>query len=132
MQATTLKLVATAAMTATLALANTNGAAAKSSCKGLNKLMCEARSSCVYVPSYKTKAGSRVDAYCRSKGGKGKTSSKLLDSLTGKSSKKTKTKDKSKEKKSSIWKKLLSDDYDEPKSKKKKTSKKSSSSKSKK
>lgn len=42
-------------------------AAGKSICKGLVKAQCGANTSCSWVKSYKTKAGKKVAAHCRSK-----------------------------------------------------------------
>ncbi len=61
-------------------------------CKGLSKSKCESNSDCSWVKSYKTKAGKSVDAYCRTKSGKGKKTSAATDT-TKKSSSTQKTTD---------------------------------------
>ncbi|MEW8689544.1 MAG: chromosome partitioning protein ParB [Candidatus Thiodiazotropha endolucinida] len=39
-------------------------------CKGLSKPSCNASGNCTWVNSYKTKTGTKVGAYCRTKSGK--------------------------------------------------------------
>ena len=58
-------------------------------CKGMSKSKCESSSDCSWVKSYKTKAGKTVNAYCRTKSGKGKKTSTSTD--TKKSTDKSKT-----------------------------------------
>ncbi|MBW9265456.1 MAG: chromosome partitioning protein ParB [Candidatus Thiodiazotropha sp. (ex. Lucinisca nassula)] len=81
-------------------------------CKGLSKSSCNTSGNCTWVNSYKTKTGTKVGAYCRTKSGK-KTMA------TEKQKKKTKA---VKEKKS---KKSKKDKKDSKKSKDKKKQKSS-------
>lgn len=73
-----------------LALAVPSAGAAE--CKEMSQSQCEKSSSCSYVKGYKTKTGTKVDAYCRNKGGKKKSSSSKgsKDSSKSKSSSKSK------------------------------------------
>jgi hypothetical protein len=48
------------------------GAAEAAECKGKSKSACGSDASCTFVKSYKTKTGTKVDGYCRKKGGKAK------------------------------------------------------------
>lgn len=61
-------------------------------CKGMSKSKCESSSDCSWVKSYKTKTGKSVNAYCRTKSGKGKKTSASTDT-TKKSSSTKKTTD---------------------------------------
>ncbi|PID75069.1 MAG: chromosome partitioning protein ParB [Deltaproteobacteria bacterium] len=65
-------------------------------CKGLSKAKCEKADDCSWVNSYKTKTGSTVEAYCRSKpttSAQKKTTSKKKASDTKKKSTTTKKKE---------------------------------------
>lgn len=43
-------------------------------CKGLSKSSCNGNAGCSWINSYKTKTGTKVDAYCRTKPKKAKAS----------------------------------------------------------
>ncbi|HFC52900.1 MAG TPA: chromosome partitioning protein ParB [Gammaproteobacteria bacterium] len=76
-----------------LALALSAPAVGASPCKGLTKGRCTAKASCSWVDSYKTKNGTRVKGYCRSKPGKGSSAT------SGSKAKKVSTKGKDAKKK---------------------------------
>ncbi|MES9829551.1 MAG: chromosome partitioning protein ParB [Candidatus Thiodiazotropha sp.] len=86
-------------------------------CKGLSKSSCNASGNCTWVNSYKTKTGTKVGAYCRTKSGK-KTAAE-------KQKKKTKTVKEKKSKKGKTDKKTKESKKDSKKSKDKKKQKSS-------
>jgi hypothetical protein len=73
---------------------------ASKACKGLSQAACSKKSDCSWVKSYKTKTGSQVSAYCRTKSGK-KSSAKAKTNkeVKSKSSKVSTKKDKKEKKK---------------------------------
>ncbi|MET0108028.1 MAG: chromosome partitioning protein ParB [Candidatus Thiodiazotropha sp.] len=90
-------------------------------CKGLSKSSCNASGNCTWVNSYKTKTGTKVGAYCRTKSGK--------KTATEQQKKKTKTVKEKKSKKSKADNKTKESKKDKKDSKKSKDKKKQKSSK---
>lgn len=91
---------------------------AASSCKGLAKSMCVGDAQCSWVNTYKTKKGTKVKAFCRSKRNSKsvkkksvtkKVSSKTISKTKGKVAKKSKTSNQNKAKeKSNLVKTMVS------------------------
>lgn len=82
-----------------IALMAQPGAANAAECNELeSRFSCERRDDCVYVPSYKTKKGTRVSSYCRSKGGSSTSGKKSKAKKVVKTKAKSKAKDKKKTK----------------------------------
>lgn len=59
-----------AALVGTVTFATAVPALAAPACKGQDKSACSANAACTWIDSYSTQSGNKVNAYCRSKGGK--------------------------------------------------------------
>ncbi|MES9976136.1 MAG: chromosome partitioning protein ParB [Candidatus Thiodiazotropha sp.] len=94
-------------------------------CKGLSKSSCNASGNCTWVNSYKTKTGTKVGAYCRTKSGKKTMATekqkKKTKAVKEKKSKKSKSE---KAKKGKKDKKAKKKDSDKSKDRKKQKSSK--------
>lgn len=99
-------------------------------CKGMSKSACSAKGSCSWVESYKTKKGTKVKAFCRSKPGKKKASTSSTKKKSSATSK-TNSKTSSKAKKTSATKEKSGKSGKKGKSKTKNSDKKSKSTSSK-